>query len=99
MYDDPEDFPYNDTALNSKTQVPHQDGSVVTMSNSWPGGCEFHTWFRQTSFLAYFHLSPLLKNLRKVVGVIEKKVVLVLLWENKDTHQETSQTWMIHVWP
>ena len=27
-------FPYNDTTLNSKTLVPHQDGSVVTMSNS-----------------------------------------------------------------
>ena len=98
MKDDPEDFfPYNDTALNSKTLVPHQDGSVVSMSNSWPGGCEFHYRFRQTSFPAYFHLSPLLKHLRKVVGVIEKKVVFVLLWENKDTHQETSPTWMI--WP
>ena len=56
-----------------------QDGSVVTMSNSRPGGCEFHTQFRHTTFQAYFRLSPLLKHLRKVVGVIEKKVVLVLL--------------------
>ena len=74
-------FPYNDTALNSKTLVPHQDGSVVSMSNSWPGGCEFHTRFRQTSFSAYFHLSPSLKHLRKVVGVIEKKVVSAVLWK------------------
>ena len=35
MEDDPEDFfPYNDTALNSKTLVPHQGGSVVGVSNS-----------------------------------------------------------------
>ena len=82
-------FPYNDTSLNSKTLVPHQGGSVVNASNSWPGGCEFHTRFKRTSFPAYFHISPLLKHLRKVVGVAEMKVVLVLLWENMDTHQET----------
>ena len=75
MEDDPEDFSYNDITLNSQTLVPLQGGSVVNVSNLWPGCCEFHTLFRWTSFLAYFHLSPLLKHLRKVVGVIEKKVV------------------------
>ena len=35
MEDGPEDFfPYNDTASNSKTLVPHQGGSVVSASNS-----------------------------------------------------------------
>ena len=98
MEDYPEDFfPYNDNTLNSKTLHPHQGGSVVSMSNSWPGGFEFHTRFRRTYFLAYLHLSPLLKHLRKVVGDIEKKVVLVLLRENMDTHQGTSPISMI--WP
>ena len=35
MEDDPEDFfPYSDTALNSKTLVPSQDGSMVSVSDS-----------------------------------------------------------------
>ena len=34
MEDYPEDFfPYNETAFNSKTLVPHQGGSVVCESN------------------------------------------------------------------
>ena len=33
--DDPEDFfTYNDISLNSKTLVPHQGGSVVSVSYS-----------------------------------------------------------------
>ena len=97
MEDDPEDFfTYDDITLNFRTLVFHQGGSVVSVS-LMTGGCEFHTRFRWTSFPAYFHLSLLLKHLRKVVGVIEKKVVLVLLWKNMDTHQKTSPTSMI--WP
>ena len=35
MEDDPEDFfSYNDIALNSKTLVPLQGGSVLSVSNS-----------------------------------------------------------------
>ena len=30
-------------------------------------------WLRQTFFMAYFRLSPLQKNMRKVVGGFEKK--------------------------
>ena len=57
MEDDFEDifFPY-DTALNSKSLVPHQGGSVVSKSNyDLVVGLRYPS--RQTSFLAYFHLS------------------------------------------
>ena len=40
---------------------------------------EFDTWLRRTFFPAHFHLSPLLKHVRKVVGGFGKKVVLVLV--------------------
>ena len=53
---------------------------------SWPGGCEFKTQLRQTFFLAYFHLSPLLKHVRKVVGGFGKKVVLELVRESQEKH-------------
>ena len=39
-------------------------GSVVSMSESCPGGCEFDTRLMGTYFLAYFCLSPL-KHVRK----------------------------------
>ena len=48
-------------------------GSVVSVSDLWPDGCEFDTRLRHTLFLAYFHLSPLQKHLRKVVSGFEKK--------------------------
>ena len=42
-------------------------GSVVSMSDSWPGGGEFDPRLRRTFFPAYFCLSPLQKHVRKVV--------------------------------
>ena len=43
------------------------------MSDSWPGGCGLDPWLRRTLFLVYFHLSPLQKHVRKVVGGFGKK--------------------------
>ena len=54
--------------------------SVVSVTDSWPGGCEFDPRVRRTFFLAYFRLSPLQKHVRKVVGV------LVLVWGSQETH-------------
>ena len=48
-------------------------GSVVSVSDSWPGGCEFDPRLRRTYFPAYFHLSSLQKHVRKVVGGFWKK--------------------------
>ena len=68
--------------LNMSLLLP--DGSVVSVSDSWPGGCEFNPRLRRTFFPAYFRLSPLEKHVRKVA--LEKKVVLVLVWESQETH-------------
>ena len=59
--------------LNTCTLLPRPGGSVVSMSDSWPGGCEFDPRMRGTSFLAYFCLSPLQKHVRKVVSCFWKK--------------------------
>ena len=67
-------YMYQPRSLHS----PCTGGSLVIMSDSWLGGCEFETWLRWTFFLAYFRLSPLLKPVRKVVGGNVKKVELVL---------------------
>ena len=53
--------------------LPCPGGSVVRVSDSWPGVCEFDPQLRRTFFLAYFCLSPLQKHVRKVVGSIGKK--------------------------
>ena len=37
---------------------PRPGGSVVSVSDSWPGGCEFDPRLRRTFFPAYFCLSP-----------------------------------------
>ena len=55
------------------------DGSVVSVSDIYPGGCEFETRLRQNFFPAFFRLSALLKHVRKVVGGFGKKFVLVLV--------------------
>ena len=52
---------------------PCLGGSVVSVSDSGPGGCEFDPWLRRLFFLVYFHLSPLQKHVRKVVGGFGKK--------------------------
>ena len=62
---------------NFKIENPHPDSSMVSVCDSWPGGCEFDTRLRQTVFPAYLRLSPLLKHVRKVVGGFGKKVLLV----------------------
>ena len=48
-------------------------GSVVSMSDSRAGGCEFDTHLGQNFFPGYFRLSPLLKHVRKVVDGFGKK--------------------------
>ena len=48
-------------------------GSVVSVSDSRPGGCEFDPRLRRLFFPAYFRLSPLQKHVRKVVGGFGKK--------------------------
>ena len=52
---------------------PRPGGSVVSVSDSCPGGCEFDPRMRRLFFPAYFRLSPLQKHGRKVVGGFGKK--------------------------
>ena len=59
-------------------------GSVVSVSDSWPSGCEFNPRLRQLFFLAYFRLSPLQKHVRKVVSGSGKKSCAS--WESQETH-------------
>ena len=66
-------------ASDSEMDMPRLDGSVVSVLDSRPGGCEFDPQFRQTFFTAYFCLSSLQKHVRKVVCGFGKKVVLVLV--------------------
>ena len=58
---------------------PSPGGSVLSVSDLGPGGCELDPRLRRTFFPAYFRLSPLQKHVRKVVGGFENKVVLVLV--------------------
>ena len=85
-------FPHNffKRILYERTRL---GGSVVSMSDSWPGGCEFDPRLRRLFFLAYFRLSPLQKHVRKVVGGFERKVVLVLVWERQETHMRHRPPW------
>ena len=48
--------------------APRPSGSVVSVSESSPGGFEFDPRLRRTFFPAYFRLSPMQKHVRKVVG-------------------------------
>ena len=52
---------------------PRPSGSVVSVLDWWPGGCEFDPRLRRLFFPAYFCLSPLQKHVRKVVGGFGKK--------------------------
>ena len=66
--------------INTLTKLkPRPGGSVVSMSDSCAGGCEFDPRLRRTFFLANFRLSPLQKRVRKVVSDFGKNVVLVLV--------------------
>ena len=49
-----------------------------------------HQW---TFFLAYFNLSPLLKNVRKVVCGFGRKVVLEQMWKSQETHVRHWPLW------
>ena len=53
--------------------LPCPAGSVVSMSDSWPGGCEFNPRLRRTFFPAYFRLPPLQMHVRKIVRGFGKK--------------------------
>ena len=52
---------------------PRPDGSMVSVSDSRPGGCEFDPRLRRLFFPAYFRFSPLQKYVRKVVGGFGQK--------------------------
>ena len=73
--------------------VPRPGGSVMSVSYSWPGGCEFGNRLRWNFFQAYFRLSPLQNHVRKVVGGFEKKFELVLMWESQETHVRHRPPW------
>ena len=53
--------------------MPRSGDSVVSVSDSRPGGCEFDPRLRRLFFPANFPLSPLQKHVRKVVGGLGKK--------------------------
>ena len=57
-------------SINSQTRP---GGSVVSVSDPRPGGCEFDPRLRRTFFAVYFRLWPLQKHVRKVVGGFGKK--------------------------
>ena len=57
----------------SRHKLARLGGSVVSVSDSWPGGYEFDPQLRRLFFPAYFRLSPLQKCVRKVVGGFGKK--------------------------
>ena len=65
--------------------MPRPGGSVVSVFDSRPGGCEFDTRLRQIFFPAYLRPSPL-KHARKVLGGFRKEVVFVLVSESQETH-------------
>ena len=47
------------TWRHSIIRGPRPSGSVASVSDSWPGGCEFDPRVRRLFFPAYFRLSPL----------------------------------------
>ena len=53
--------------------LPRPCGSVVSVLDSRPGGCEFDPQLRRLFFPAYFCLSPLQKHVRKVAGGFGKE--------------------------
>ena len=75
--------------------LPLPGSSVVSVSDSWPGGCEFDPRLRRLFFLAYFRLSPLQKYVRKVVGGFGKKscVSTVVKKSEKTYASPTAMIW------
>ena len=72
---------------------PCPGGSVVSVSDSWPGSGEFDPQLMRSFFPAYFLLLPFQKHERKVVDGFGKKVVLVLVWESQETHVRHGRPW------
>ena len=66
-------YEFYEHSRKSSKREPHPGGSVVSVSDSRPGGCEFDLRLRRLFFPAYFRLSPLQKHVRKVVGGFGKK--------------------------
>ena len=65
--------PYMNSRTNITEKKPRLGGSVVSVSDLRPGGCEFDPRLRQLFFPAYFRLSTLQKHVRKVVGGFGKE--------------------------
>ena len=61
-------------SVNYSSSLPRAGGSVLSVSDSWPGGCEFDPQLNRLLFPAYFYLSPLQKHVRKVVSGFGKKI-------------------------
>ena len=67
--------------------MAHPGGSVVSVLDSWPGGCEFDPRLRWFLFPVYFHLSLLQKHVRKVVvGYGKKSCVSTGVWKPGNTY-------------
>ena len=66
---------------------PRPGGSMVSVSDSLPGACEFDPRLRRLFFPAYFRLLPLQKHVRKVVGGFgKKKMCFTGVRKQKKTH-------------
>ena len=61
-------------------------GSVVSVSDSQPDGCEFDPRLRRLFFPAYFRLSPLQKHVRKAVSGFGKKSSVSTSVRTPETH-------------
>ena len=68
-------------------------GSVMSVSDLWPGGCEFDLQVTRTFFRRIFasHLSWSMCEKQSVA--LEEKVVLVLVWESQETHVRHRLPW------
>ena len=55
------------------TSKPRLGGSVVSVSDAGPSGCELDPRLRRLFFPAYFRPSPLQKHVKKLVGGFGKK--------------------------
>ena len=61
------------TSEHFSDHAPRPDGSLESVSDPWPGGCEFDPRLRWLFFPVYFRLSPLQTHVRKVVGGFGEK--------------------------
>ena len=70
---------------------PRPGGSVVSVSDSWLGGCEFDPRLRRLFFPAHFRLSEACEKSSQWLW--KEKVVLVLVWESQETHVRHQPLW------